>query len=670
MSQTDDLASTAPATEQLASGIDLEALDASVRPADDLFRHTNGKWIAATEVPAYLPAYGSFIQLREDAEKAVLDILESGKDAEPGSELRKAADAYAAFMDEEKLEALGFDPVRPDIDRALAASTINEFLHVLGDLERTGLGSFVSAYVYPDLKSPAEYALYFEQSGLGLPDESYYREEQYAEIREQYKAHIARMLDLAGLADAEERAERVFALETRIAALHWDVVKSREAELAYNPRTFDELSAAYSNVDFAGWTSRWGAPAGALDRVIVRQPDFFEGVAGLLTEDHLTAWREWLVWGIASQYSGILAPSVSAANFEFYGKTLQGTPEQRERWKRGTGHAEGKLPEAIGKAYVERHFSPTAKAKMLELVGYLTGAYRASITELEWMSPETRERALDKLEKFVTKIGYPDRWRDYSDLEIKDDDVVGNSRRASVYEAAYEFAKLGTPVRRDEWMMPPQTVNAYYSPGENEIVFPAAILQLPFFDEHRDPAANFGAIGAVIGHEIGHGFDDQGSKYDGDGRLEDWWTSDDRTAFEQRTRALIDQYNELSPEGTEGRKVNGELTIGENIGDLGGLGIAWKAYRAYSADAGFSPDDKNVIDGLTAAQRFFLSWAQAWQQKARPEYAKLLLAVDPHSPAEFRCNQIVRNVDAFYDAFDVTENDALWLAPEARVTIW
>ncbi|MGO2113101.1 MAG: M13 family metallopeptidase [Pseudoclavibacter sp.] len=648
-----------------ASGIDPNGFDREVRPQDDLFRHANGAWLQTTEIPASLPSYGTFMQLHETAESQVRTILEEGADAPEGSEARKAADAYAAYMDEARLTALGVDPIGTDLMKALVVSSIDEFLRELGRQEFSGLAGFTSRFVYPDADTPDQYALYVEQDGLGLPDESYYREEQHAEVREQYVAHIARMLELAELSNPAERAARVMKLETDIAAHHWDTVTTRDANKTHNPRSWAEFSAPFEGNDIDGWLHALAAPAGAYDRVIVREPSYIDGVASLLVDDRLDEWRDWLLWHIVLQSAPLLSPEVSAANFDFFGKLLQGTPEQKVRWKRGVSHAQSVVPHAIGKVYVERNFAPEGKERMLELVGNLLGAYRESISTLEWMTPATRERALEKLSKFVTKIGYPDSWRDYGELELRPDDLVGNARKANVFEANYEYGKLGGPIRRDEWLMPPQMVNAYYSPGENEIVFPAAILQPPFFDLAADDAANYGAIGAVIGHEIGHGFDDQGSKRDGDGKLVDWWTDDDRASFEARTGSLIEQYSALSPEGTDGATVNGELTIGENIGDLGGLGIAWKAYQASLGGA-----EAPVIDGLTGAQRFFYSWAQAWRTKSRPEYAKLLLQVDPHSPAEFRCNQIVRNMDAFAEAFELTDGDALWLDPKARVSIW
>lgn len=652
-------------TEQLPSGIETDSFDRDVRVQDDLFRHVNGAWLRETEIPADKSGYGSFHKLADEAEVAVREILEENADAEPGSPLRKAADAYAAFMDEELLTRLGAEPITQDIMQALVVSSIEEFLWVLGRQERQGVAGFTAMYVIGDVGDPDTNILYAEQSGLGLPDESYYREEQYAPIREAYVAHIDRMLRLVDVPNVDGRAQRVFDLETEIAKHHWDVVRTREADQTYNPTTLDEFLAKFEGLEMRGWLQELQLPEGALDRFVVSEPSFFEGVATLLTEDHLDAWRDWLIWRITLTYSAVLSPEISAANFEFFGTTLQGVPQQRDRWKRGVSHVEGLLGEVVGEEYVRRHFKPEAKGKMDALVADLLAAYRDSITQLEWMGEDTKQKALEKLAKFTPKIGYPVKWLDYSKLEISPRDLVGNVRRSTVVETERVYERIGKPVDRDLWLMTPQTVNAYYLPNQNEIVFPAAILQLPFFDEHRDAAANYGAIGAVIGHEIGHGFDDQGSKYDGDGRLVDWWTEADREAFERHTASLIDQYSALSPAGVDGEKVNGELTIGENIGDLGGLGIAWKAYLRHLDGA-----EPPVIDGLTGAQRFFLSWAQAWREKRRPEYMKMLLAVDPHSPAEFRCNQIVRNLAPFYAAFDVTPDDALWLDAADRVEIW
>lgn len=602
------------------SGIDLTELDPAVRPQDDLFRHVNGKWIDRTEIPGDKARYGSFAVLAENAEEAVRDIITGTEAPEPGlieggaeAEADKVAALYASFMDTSRVDFLGAEPIWDDLARVLAVSSIPELVRVTAELERQGLGGFFGMYIDNDPGDPSRYIAFVMQGGIGLPDESYYREEQFAGIREQYVAHIERMLDLVGVSEADRLAGLAYDLERRIAASHWDTVASRDIQKLYNLRTFAGLQEITPQLDWSAYLAAMGAPESAFAEVVAAQPEALAGLAELLVEEELPAWRAWLVWALVRGSAALLSQEISRANFEFYGTALTGAPEQRDRWRRGVSFVEGAMGEAVGRLYVERHFDENSKAEMDVLVGHLIEAYRDSIRQLDWMSPETRERALDKLEKFTPKIGYPVKWRDYSSLAVDAGDLVGNSRRVSEFEFVRELGKLGRPIDRDEWFMTPQTVNAYYNPGFNEIVFPAAILQPPFFDANWDAATNFGAIGAVIGHEIGHGFDDQGSRYDGDGRLTDWWTEQDRGAFEERTKALIGQYNALSPEGAEGQTVNGELTIGENIGDLSGLEIAWKAYLR-ALDGADSP----VIDGLTGAERFFLAWAQAWQQKSRP----------------------------------------------------
>jgi putative endopeptidase len=645
----------------LTSGIHEDELDPAVRPQDDLFRHVNGKWIQRTEIPSDKARYGSFYLLAEEAEKAVRDIIVEAQDAAPGTEERKFGDLYASFMDEARAEELGSAPLVPMLERADAVDSIPSLLNELGTLERTGITGFAQLFVDNDPGNPERYLVFLEQGGLGLPDESYYREEKFAEVRNKYLPFLESMFSLAGLENPAERARCVFALETAIASHHWDNVASRDSEKTYNLKSWSEVGGP----DLSGWLQHLDPPKGSFDNVVVRQPSFLAGLATLLTAERVEDWKDWMRWQIIRSSAAYLSSDFVNANFEFYGRTLTGTPELRARWKRGVAFVEGMMGEAVGRTYVDRHFPPAAKTAMDVLVGNLTEAYRQSITGLSWMTEETRERALDKLGKFTPKIGYPVKWRDYSTLETSATDLIGNLRAGSEFEFQRELGKIGKPLDRDEWFMTPQTINAYYNPGFNEIVFPAAILQFPFFDETRDAAANYGAIGAVIGHEIGHGFDDQGSKYDGDGRLTDWWTADDRAAFEKLTSSLIEQYNALAPVQVPEHHVNGALTIGENIGDLGGLGIAWKAYLI-----SLGGEQPPVIDGMTGAERFFLSWAQAWQLKARDEEVIRLLAIDPHSPNEFRCNQIVRNLDGFYETFGVTEADALWLSPEERVTIW
>ncbi|WP_440709177.1 M13 family metallopeptidase [Herbiconiux sp. YIM B11900] len=655
-----------------ASGIDTSEIDPSIRAQDDLFRHVNGRWIARTEIPEDKARYGSFYELAEEAEKNVRTIIDEAQDAAEGTEARKFGDLFSSFVDEERIDALGAAPVAPQLALIDTIDDLPSLARTLGRLEREGVSGLLRLFVDNDPGNPERYLVFVEQGGISLPDESYFRDEKFASVREAYLGHIQRMFELAGLDDAPRRAQRVFDLETAIAATHWDNVRTRDAQATYNLLGWDavvDLAGPSGTVDGGSFLALWrealGAPAGVFDELVVREPSFVTGVSEVLAGQPLESWKDWLAWKVVHGWAPYLSSDFVEENFDFYARTLTGTPSIRARWKRGVSLVEGAMGEAVGRIYVEKHFPSTAKAAMDILVANLIEAYRQSITTLEWMSPATRERALEKLGKFTPKIGFPVKWRDYSALEISPTDLIANVRATSEFEFQRELGKIGKPLDRDEWFMTPQTINAYYNPGFNEIVFPAAILQFPFFDESRDAAANYGAIGAVIGHEIGHGFDDQGSRFDGDGKLTDWWTEADREAFEKLTSSLIAQYDALAPAQVPDHHVNGALTIGENIGDLGGLGIAWKAYLL-SLDGAEPP----VIDGLTGAQRFFLSWAQAWQQKSRDEEVIRLLSIDPHSPNEFRCNQIVRNIDEFYAAFDVASTDGLWLDPAERVTIW
>ncbi|MGH3358756.1 MAG: M13 family metallopeptidase, partial [Nocardioidaceae bacterium] len=642
----------------MTHGIDVNELDTDIRPADDLFRHVNGRWLARTEIPADRAAAGSFTDLRDEAESAVREILDEARadGAPPGSESRKIGDLYASFMNERSIEDAGRAPVNTDLASIDTLSSISAFTRRLGALERGGVGGAFGMYVAPDAHEPERNVLHLVQGGLGLPDESYYTDDQFADIRAAYVVHVAGMLQLAGLDDATTRAKRVMRLETDLAAAHWDRVACRDAQRTYNPMNraaLDELSPGF---DWSRWLGGAEIDESVIDSVVVSQPSYFTGFAQLLVTDRLADWKDWARWNIVHAAAPYLPKDFVEENFDFYGRTLSGTAKLRDRWKRGVGLVEMSMGEAVGKVYVERHYPPAARARMDELIANLIEAYRESINALDWMGEDTRKKALAKLDAFTPKVGHPQEWRDYEALEIDRTDLWGNVRRVSAFQVAYELAKLDKPVDRNEWFMTPQTVNAYYNPTMNEIVFPAAILQPPFFYPDADDAVNYGAIGAVIGHEIGHGFDDQGSHYDGDGRLANWWTDDDREAFDERTDRLVDQYEGLSPEEAPDGKVNGSLTIGENIGDLGGLSIAYKAYRLALGDE--EPDE---VDGMTGARRFFLSWAQAWQTKVRPEEVVRRLTIDPHSPAEFRCNQVVRNIDAFYEAFDVKPDDMLWL---------
>ncbi len=658
------------------SGVPLDDIDPAVRPQDDLDAYVNGRWSASYVIPPDRAMDGGFRQLHDEAERQVRDIItDAAASTDVSGVEAKIGAMYASFMDTEAVAAAGVEPLRDDLRLVDEASDLAALTTALGTLQRTGAASVVDLYVDNDARDPETYVVHLVQGGLGLPDEAYYREDQHAAVREKYLPHVARMLRLAApvsgvvtAGDADDLAARVVALETRLAAHHWDVVKDRDADLTYNAMTLAELAERAPGFDWRAWAEALGAPAGALDRLVVREPSFAEGFATLWPEVPLEDWQAWATYHVVSGRAPYLTDDVVEANFDFYGRTLSGVPEVRERWKRGVSLVERTLGEAVGKVYVERHFPATHKERMDTLVAHLVEAYRESITSLEWMGEETRRRALDKLDKFTPKIGYPVRWRDYSALEVAADDLLGNVRRASAFELDRELNKIGKPIDRDEWFMTPQTVNAYYNPGMNEIVFPAAILQPPFFDADADDAVNYGGIGAVIGHEIGHGFDDQGSKYDGDGRLVDWWTAEDRAEFERRTKSLVDQYAQYSPRQLNGsHKVNGELTIGENIGDLGGLAIA---VRAYEIALGRPLAEAPVIDGYTGLQRLFIGWAHSWRTKGRDEEVVRRLAVDPHAPDEFRCNGTVRNVDEFYTAFDVQPGDALWLDPQARVRIW
>ncbi|WP_250443742.1 M13 family metallopeptidase [Actinotalea sp. C106] len=671
---TTDHATSAAGASPLRSGIDLTALDPATRPQDDLYRHVNGRWIETHVIPEDRAMDGGFRQLHDAAEEQVRAIIEElgaeAADGAPGGPAGQVGALYASFTDVEAVEAAGLTPLREELAAIDAATDREALTRVLGSLQRTGAAGALAFWVDNDAKDPDRYVTYLHQDGLGLPDESYYREDQYAEIRDAYRRHVVRMIELAaaGPVDGARQADLVVDLETALAAAHWDVVKDRDADLTYNPMSLADLVERAPGFDWAAWAAALEAPDGTLDALVVREPDYAEAFARLWTELPVEQWQAWLRYHLITSRAPYLPAAVIEANFDFYGRTLTGATALRERWKRGVSLVEGALGEAVGQVFVDRHFPAAHKERMLELVGYLVEAYRESITTLDWMGPETRERALAKLDAFTPKIGYPDRWKSYEGLEIRADDLVGNVRRAHAFEQDRELRKIGRPVDRDEWFMTPQTVNAYYNPGMNEIVFPAAILQPPFFDPEAEDAVNFGGIGAVIGHEIGHGFDDQGSKYDGAGRLEDWWTATDRAEFEKRTAALVEQYAAFSPaQLADGEKVNGALTIGENIGDLGGLSIALKAYRIA---LGRPLDQAPVVDGLTGVERVLLGWAQVWQSKGRDEEVRRRLATDPHSPNEFRCNGVLRNLDEFHEAYGVEPGDALYLAPEERVRIW
>lgn len=649
----------------MPSALDTSHFDYTVRPEDDLFRHVNGTWLANTTIDADKTGAGVFIELRDQSEQRVREIVTGLTSMDTTSEEGKIAALFASFINSERAEDLGAEPLAPLLSRIDAITDTEGLSRYLGYCLRHQIGTLIAAGDDADPGDPTQYVLFFSQAGLGLPDEEYYREDQHALSRENYVAYLARLLELVGHQSPVESAHRVMELETLIAQQHWDKVRTRDLRQMYNPMTYDELAESAPGIDWTAMAQGGEFPTEALHRLVVSQPSFFTGVSSLLVDTEIDRWKDWAKLRTISSLAPYLSSEFVQARFEFYDQHLGGAEKIRERWKRGIAFTESAMGEAIGKLYVAQHFPESSKARMNQLVANLLEAYRESISGLEWMTETTRTEALDKLSKFTSKIAYPDTWRDYSKLQVSRDDLVGNRLAVASFETDYSLSRVSQPVDPHEWLMFPQTVNAYYHPLRNEIVFPAAILQPPFFNAQADDAVNYAAIGAVIGHEIGHGFDDKGSTCDGEGRLRNWWTDTDREAFEARTAALVGQYNALSPEDADGQMVNGELTLGENIGDLGGLGIAWKAWLI----AGGKPDGE-PIDAMSPAERFFFSWAAAWRGKFRPATVKLRLSSDVHSPNEFRANQVVRNLDAFHDTFHTTPSDALWLAPEDRVTIW
>ncbi|MBJ2119833.1 peptidase M13 [Arthrobacter sp. MSA 4-2] len=646
------------------AGSEEHAAKDPVRAQDDLFRYVNSEWLGNTEIPADRAREAVFTQLADAAELAVRGIVESAASAsDVDGSLAKIGTLYADFMDTDRVEALGITPVQERLARIEAVTDIGGFVRLSAELTRSGVQGLTAPYVSNDAGNPERYLLHLYQSALGMPDESYYREERFAESRTKYTELLETLLGLAGTAVPGAAAAAVFTLETRLAAASMSTVDRRDPQKTYNLSTLAEAAG------LAPFTGPWldtvtGDPALAAE-LVVSQPAYLAAVEAALAEVPLSTWKHWLTTRVLLHASDYLDERFVDAVFAFYGTHLGGTPQLKDRWKRAVSLVEGALGEAVGQEYVQRHFPGNAKEKMLELVANLIKAYELSIDSLEWMTDETRARAQEKLSLFTTKIGYPDEWIDYGPLVIEAGDLYGNVCRAYEFEHVRQLNRLGGPIDRGAWLMTPQTVNAYYMPTMNEIVFPAAILQPPFFDLDADPADNYGAIGAVIGHEIGHGFDDKGSQFDGRGALENWWSDADRTAFDALTSRLVDQYAALSPTEAPDLTVNGELTLGENIGDLGGLGISYTAYRL-----SLGGQDAPVIDGQTGTQRFFASWARCWRQKIRPEEASRRITVDPHSPNEFRCNQVVRNLDEFHDAFSVRPGDGLWLEPEERVRIW
>ena len=692
-------------TTDLTSGLDTAAFSSVIKPSDDLFRFVNGPWIDTYRLPDDKARYGSFDKLAEDAESQIRDILE-----DEDCPAAKSQALYRSFMDTDAIEAAGATPIRPALDAIDHAADKAALTRTIGALKPIDMGPDVfDIAVFGDPKNPDTNVVHLEQSGIGLPDEAYYREDHYAPIREAYVDMVAKQLRLAGYGDEETtrvQADRFLDVETRIAANHWDNVATRDSQKTYNPTDFATLSDELAHFDIAAWADAWqgaydATPAAktrpvdltaALQHTIVHEPSFLKGFDAFWNNADLDDLKLWARVHVIIGTASLLSHDYDVANFDFYGKVLSGTTQQRDRWRRGVSLVNGVCGEDVGREYVKRHFPESSKQRMGQLVDNLIDAYRVSITNSDWLGEETKAKALEKLSKFTPMIGYTERWRDYTAFDVHADaGLVANMQAAALYEWGFQLSKAGKPVDKGEWLMNPQTVNAYYEPSMNVIVFPAAILQPPFFNPDAEDAANYGGIGAVIGHEIGHGFDDQGAQYDGDGVLNDWWTTDDKANFEKRTKALIEQYNAFVPtqlaekyadEPNKAPHVNGALTIGENIGDLGGVNIALKAY-AFALDEAAGRDKDGsakaieeslsaapVMDGWTGLQRFFLSYASIWRSKNRDELAEKYLQIDPHSPAECRTNGIVRNVDLFYRAFDVTPDSAMWLDPDKRVRIW
>jgi predicted metalloendopeptidase len=647
----------------LGSGIERANFDPTVRFQDDLYRAVNGTWLAKTKIPADRADYGAFTVLAEQAEKDVRAIIEScaSAGANATDTEKKVGDLYASYMDEARAEQLGIAPIAGTLAAIDRIDSKAGLVRMLAELERIGVSGMVDCSINPDAKQSDRYIVHLSQAGLGLPDRDYYLDAKYKEKLAAYEAHVARSLALCGIDEAPRAAAEIVAFETRLAKAQWTKVANRDNIKTYNKRSRAELVRLAPGFDWNLYLDAVGA--GTAKELIVAQPSYFTAAAAMTDAAPLGIWRTWLKWKVIEAHASLLNRALVEEDFAFYGRTLRGIPEDRPRWKRAVAAVEGSMGEAVGKLYVARYFPPDAKQRMEALVKNIIAAYGQAIRQLDWMSASTKEKALAKLATFTPKIGYPKKWRDYSALVIRRDDLVGNLQRAATFEWNRRLARLDKPVDRDEWSMTPQTVNAYYNPSMNEIVFPAAILQPPFFNRAADDAVNYGGIGAVIGHETGHGFDDQGSKWDGAGNLADWWTAADRAEFERRSAALAAQYDRYEP--LPGYHVNGRFTLGENSADLVGVTIAYAAYRR-----SLHGQEAPVLDRLSGDQRFFIGWAQVWRRKYRADDLKNRLLIDPHSPAEFRANGTVRNVPAFYAAFGVKPSDKMYLPPDRRVKIW
>lgn len=650
--------------KKLTSGILTENMDTLVNPGDNFTRYVNGTWVKNTEIPADKSSYGIGYILHEESEDNVKRIIEESSSGEfpEGSDEQKVGDLYRSYMDMKKRNELGISPLEHEFLKIEKIKNYDELAIYFAYANKYGYSMPIKMLVYQDLKNPSIYTVYTMQSGLGLPDREYYlkKDDRSKEIRTKYIEHIEKMFAFSGLPNSKDAAKLIMTLETKLAEKHMEKEKTRNLVALYNMFPVDTLSNIMPKFNWSSFLIEAGIDK--QEKLGVLMLDYTKALDNIITSTDLDTWKIYLKWGVLQTNASRLNETLDQQNFEFNSKELRGTQEQRPLWRRGVSTVNGNLGEVVGKVYVKKHFPPEAKERMEKLVSTLLKAYEVSIKELDWMSDDTKKQALDKLNKFTPKIGYPNKWKSY-DVEIKANDLYGNLRKASLMEYNRELAKLGQPIDREEWGMTPQTVNAYYNPTLNEIVFPAAILQPPFFDMNADDAVNYGSIGAVIGHEIGHGFDDMGSTFDGDGVMRNWWTEEDKEEFKKRTNNLVDQYNKF--EVLPDLYVNGEFTLGENIGDLGGLSIALKAYKIVLGDQGALE-----IDGFSGVQRVFIGWAQSWCGKSRDEALRVQVSTDPHSPRDFRVNGVVRNIPEFYSAFNIKKSDSLYLDSDKRVKIW
>ena len=651
--------------EELTSGINKKNMDVKVKPGDNFANYVNGTWLKSMKIPSDKASIGAFDMLYDQSQKDVKMIIEEAAktSASEDSDEQKIGDCFSSFMNRKDRDAKGVTPIQQELKAINAIANYTDLAAFFGTANRTGINIPFSISVYTDFKDPTKHILITWQGGLGLPEKEYYSstDAKMIDIRKKYVAHIEKMLQLSEIENPSESAAKIMALETLIAAVHMKKEDTRDMMKLYNKYNITDLKTLMPDFNWTAMLTK--ASIEKEKNIVVTQVDYLKSLNGIIKNTPIETWKNYLKWGLINKSASLLTKVLDNQNFEFYNKTLYGTEKPEEDWKRGVNTVNGSLGEVVGKVYVEKHFSPEAKERMVTMVKNLLKAYAESIKKLDWMSAKTKKQALDKVDKFMIKIGYPDKWKDYSALKISKNDLYGNTQRATEFEYKRNLDKLGKPVDRSEWGMNPQTVNAYYNPSLNEIVFPAAILKPPFFDLGADDAVNYGAIGAVIGHEIGHGFDDQGSTFDGNGVLNNWWTEADLKAFKAKTNALVAQYNAFK--AFPDLNVNGAFTLGENIGDLGGLSIAIKAYKTT-----LNGKEAPIMSGFTGMQRVFLGWGQVWGEKTRDEALRSQIASDPHAPAQFRINGVVRNIPEFYEAFNIKPTDSLYLGPDKRVKIW